>query len=139
MALFEPYEVGNNKIRRLDLLGWYRLCCDLGYQVDVISSHEIEKGALSAYKVLIVAANDCYGTLEKGGSEERIREWVREGGVLLHGPDDTLVRSCFGIAGECCEKMPYRYDKTIIPQGESFCRYRDGIAVSDYVDGSCCR
>ncbi len=138
MALFEPYEVGNNKIRRLDLLGWYRLCCDLGYQVDVISSHEIEKGALAAYKVLIVAANDCYGTLEKGESEERIREWVREGGVLLHGPDDTLVRSCFGIAGELCEKMPYRYGKTIILQGESFCRYRDGIAVSDYVDGSCC-
>ena len=119
MAPFEPYEVGNNKIRRLDLLGWYRLCCDLGYQVDVISSHEIEKGALSAYKVLIVAANDCYGTLEKGGSEERIREWVREGGVLLHGPDDTLVRYCFGIAGERCEKMPYRYGKPS-STGESF-------------------
>lgn len=139
MALFEPYEVGNNRIRRLDLLGWYRLCCDLGYQVDVISSHEIEKGALAAYKVLIVAANDCYGTLEKGESEEWIREWVREGGVLLHGPDDALARFCFGIAGERCEKMPYRYGKTIIPQGESFCRYRDGIAVSDYVDGICCR
>ena len=25
MAHLEPYEVGNNKIRRLDLLGWYKL------------------------------------------------------------------------------------------------------------------
>lgn len=138
MALVEPFEVGNNKIRRLDLLGWYRLCCDLGYQVDVISSHEIEKGILSEYRVLIVPANDCYGMLEKRKSEERITDWVKEGGILLHGPNDTPVRFCFGIAGERCEKMPYRYGKTIIPQGESFCIYHDGIMISDYVDGSCC-
>ena len=138
MALVEPFEVGNNKIRRLDLLGWYRLCCDLGYQVDVISSHEIEKGMLSEYRILIVPANDCYGILDKEESEERIKAWVKAGGVLLHGPYDMLVRSCFGIVGEPCEKMPYRYGKTIIPQGESFCRYHDGIVVSEYVDGSCC-
>ena len=28
MAHLEPFEVGNNKIRRLDLLGWYKICCD---------------------------------------------------------------------------------------------------------------
>ena len=50
MAHLEPFEVGNNKIRRLDLLGWYKICCDLGYQVDVISNHEIEAGALQDYK-----------------------------------------------------------------------------------------
>lgn len=138
MALFEPYEVGNNKIRRLDLLGWYRLCCDLGYQVDVISSYEIEKGMLSDYKVLIAAANDCYHTMEKHESEEKIKAWVKEGGVFLHGPNDMLAKACFQITGEPCEKMPYRHGKTIIPQGESFCRYHGGRMISDYVDGSCC-
>lgn len=134
MADFEPYEVGNNKIRRLDLLGWYRICCDLGYQVDVISSHEIDEGALFAYKVLIAAANDCYGTVEKEQTERKIKDWVRGGGVFLHGPGDGLAASCFGITGEPCRKIPYRYGKTIIPQGETFCRYYGGTPVADYVD-----
>lgn len=138
MAHFEPYEVGDNKIRRLDLLGWYKFCCDLGYQVDVISHHEIEAGALPAYKVLIVAANDCYGTVGHERSEEAVRAWVREGGVLLHGPDDGLAKSCFGIAGEACEKMPYQYGRTVIAQGTTFCRYHGGRSLADYVDGSCC-
>lgn len=138
MAHFEPYEVGNNKIRRLDLLGWYKLCCDLGYQVDVISGHQIEAGALSAYRVLIVPANDCYGAVEHHKSENAVRSWVREGGILIHGPNDGLARSCFGIAGEPCKKMPYRYGTTVISQGESFCRYRGGSSLADYVDGSCC-
>lgn len=140
MAHFEPYEVGNNKIRRLDLLGWYKLCCDLGYQVDVISGHEIGKGALAAYKVLIAAANDCYGTAdgseqEREEREQKIRSWVKAGGVFLHGPGDILAGSCFGIRGEACGKIPYRYRKTIIPQGEAFCGYHGGIPVAEYVDG----
>lgn len=138
MAHLEPYEVGNNKIRRLDLLGWYKICCDLGYQVDVISGHEIESGALSAYRVLIVPANDCYGAIEHTQSEKIIRTWVREGGVLLHGPNDRLAADCFGIMGEACEKMPYRYGKTVIAQGEAFNRYHGGSPMADYVDGSSC-
>ncbi len=139
MAHLEPFEVGNNKIRRLDLLGWYKICCDLGYQVDVISTHQIEQGALADYKVLIVPANDCYAAVPHQRSETQIREWVREGGVLLHGPKDALVQSCFGIYGEECEKTPYRYGKVIIPQGEAFCRYDGGNSIADYLDeAGCC-
>jgi len=138
MAHLEPYEVGNNKIRRLDLLGWYKICCDLGYQVDVISSHEIEKDVLSGYRILIAAANDCYGAVEHELTEKKIKEWVREGGVLIHGPEDMLAESAFGIVGERCAKMPYCYDQTIIPQGEAFCRYHGGESVSDYVDDAGC-
>ncbi len=135
MALFEPYEVGNNKIRRLDLLGWYKICCDLGYQVDVISEHEIKKGALADYSILIVPANDCYAAVDHTVMEAKIRAWVQAGGILLHGPKDALAKSCFGIDGETCAKMPYCYGKTIIPQGESFCKYHGGEPVSEYVDG----
>ena len=138
MALIEPFETGNNKTRRLDLMGWYELCCDLGYQVDVISTHQVLEGALPEYRILIVPANDCYHAAAHTSSEKRIREWVQGGGVLLHGPGDALAASCFGIAGEACEKMPYQYGKVIIPQGESFCRYHGGKSVADYIDGAGC-
>lgn len=139
MAHLEPYEVGNNKIRRLDLLGWYRLCCDLGYQVDVISNHEIEKGMLTEYKILIVAANDCYFAAEHSIMEKKICSWVCEGGVVIHGPGDLLAQNCFGIVGEECEKKPYHYGKTIIAQGEAFCQYHGGKMIAPYVDdGGCC-
>lgn len=138
MALLEPFETGNNKIRRLDLLGWYKLCCDLGYQADVISTHQIEQGALAEYRILIVPANDCYAAVEHEQSERKIREWVRAGGVFLHGPGDALAQACFGITGEICGKMPYQYGNTIIPQGEAFCRYYGGKSVSDYIDGAGC-
>ena len=138
MAYFEPFEVGNNKIRRLDLLGWYRLCCDLGYQVDVISYHEVEKGVLSDYQVLIAAANDCYFVTEHKRAEVRVREWVRECGVFLHGPMDMVAETCFGILGEECEKTPYSYEVVMIPQGERFCRYMDGKRVAEYIEGKGC-
>lgn len=138
MALLEPFETGSNKIRRLDLLGWYRLCCDLGYQVDVISTRQIEQDALKEYRILIVPANDCYLAAQHRQSEEKIAAWVQEGGILLHGPGDALAQSCFGITGDPCEKIPYRYGTTMIPQGEAFCRYYGGKSVSDYIDGAGC-
>lgn len=139
MAHLEPFEVGGNPIRRLDLLGWYKICCDLGYQVDVISHHEIERNELGAYRVLIVPANDCYFAAEHREMEEKIREWVKDGGALLHGPGDLLAENCFGIRGESCEKTPYCCGKVIIPQGEAFCRYEGGEEIASYVDnvGSC--
>lgn len=139
MAHLEPFEVGNNKIRRLDLLGWYKICCDLGYQTDVISGHQIEAGALEEYRVLVVPANDCYFAAEHRCMEEEIRSWVEKGGILLHGPEDMLAKSCFGIAGTPCEKMPYSYGKTVIPQGEAFCSYDGGREIASYVKcGGCC-
>lgn len=138
MAHLEPYEVGNNKIRRLDLLGWYKLCCDLGYQADVISGHEIERGALKEYRVLVVPSNDCYFAAGHGKMEAEIKDWVCRGGVLLHGPGDMLAEACFGIRGEECPKKPYRYGKVVIPQGEAFCRYEGGREIAPYVDGGGC-
>lgn len=136
MAHLEPFEVGNNKIRRLDLLGWYKICCDLGYQADVISNHQIENGDLDGYSVLIVPANDCYFAAEHEILEEKVRQWVGKGGVLLHGPKDMLAENCFHIQGEDCKKTPYRYGKVIIPQGECFCRYLEGTEIAPYVDGA---
>ena len=97
MAHLEPYEVGRNKIRRLDLSGWYRLCCDLGYQVDVISTRQIDEGRLSDYRILIAPANDCYGSLEHPDTEAALT--IRHMGNIfgsIRGPD--LYAECIDCA-----------------------------------------
>lgn len=138
MAHLEPFEVGNNKIRRLDLLGWYHMCCDLGFQVDVISEYQINQGKLENYKMLVVPSNDCYQAVPHEKMEEIIVQWVKQGGVLLHGPKDKLAENCFAIYGEDCPKQPYQYDKTIIPQGSAFCNYTHGVSVADYAGSKGC-
>ena len=140
MSNFEPFEVSGNTTRRLDLLGYYKMCCDLGIQTDVISTHEIEKGDLDDYKILIVTANDCYKALSHERSESMIRKWVMDGGILLHGPMDQLAESVFDIQGEIAEKKPFykEGEKVIIAQGNKFCSYNDGEMIAKYVDGKGC-
>ncbi|WP_026494970.1 beta-galactosidase trimerization domain-containing protein [Butyrivibrio sp. WCD3002] len=140
MSDFEPFEIEGNTTRRLDLLGYYKYCCDLGYQVDVISTHEIEKGRLDDYAVLIVPANDCYKAVGHELSEKKIREFVEKGGTLIHGPLDDLAKNVFGITGTKCDKLPYyrEGEKKIIPQGNAFCSYHDGEVIASYVNGESC-
>ena len=139
MSDYEPFDVENNEIRRLDMLGWYDICCDLGYQTDVISYHDILENKLNDYKMLIVPSNDCYFAEEHTDMEKMIREWVTNGGVVLHGPDCGLSKNCFGIQGIPCEKTPYIYQKPVIPQGCEFQRYETGRCISAYADdaGKC--
>jgi hypothetical protein len=60
MAAFEPMYIEGNKERRMDLLGWYKSCCDSGYQADIIDIDSINNEILKNYKILIIPANDCY-------------------------------------------------------------------------------
>jgi hypothetical protein len=60
MEAYEPLTVPGNDIRRLDMLGWYKSCCDAGFQPDIIDLNMAVKGALKRYKVLILSANSCY-------------------------------------------------------------------------------
>ena len=49
--------------------------------------------------MLIVPSNDCYFAEEHTDMEKMIREWVTNGGVVIHGPDCGLSKNCFGIQG----------------------------------------
>ena len=89
MSDYEPFDVENNEIRRLDMLGWYEICCDLGYQTDVISYHDILENKLNDYKMLIVPSNDCYFAEEHTDMEKMIREWVTNGELCYM--DQTVV------------------------------------------------
>ncbi|MBE5833851.1 MAG: hypothetical protein E7309_04365 [Butyrivibrio sp.] len=142
MSDFEGFEVENNSIRRLDLLGWYKCVSDLGYQVDVISTYDIKKDALNQYFALIVPCNSWYGAMEHYESEKKIQDFVCNGGLLIHGPDDELACRCFGIEQEQNTKMPFRYknQKYIVPQGASFVSYKlvKAEVIAKYKNGKAC-
>ena len=136
MSLFEQFEVEGNEIRRMDLLGFYKMCCDLGFRPDVISKKEIREGCLKKYKVLIAPMNDCYHAMDHEEEEKLLKAWVEDGGVYLHGPKDAIAKKVFGVVEKSCEKRPFRKpgEDIIIPQGICFSEYEEEETISSYID-----
>lgn len=134
MSAYEPMGVSGNKERRYDLLGWYRMCCDGGYGVDIIDLDAIADGALEGYKALIIPENDCYFLDENKEAEQAIRTWTENGGIVINTPMDGIVKNCFGIEGAPHESCPIIYGEKGLPQSDVFCSY-DGEAVSEYAYG----
>jgi len=140
MSDFEPFEKEGNEVRRLDLLGYYKLCSDLGYQVDVISNHEIVNGRLDGYKILVIPANDCYSLEDNSAVESKVKEWIENGGVLVHGPSCDLANKVFDLEEVKHAKKPWRYgkEKYIIAQGIDFSSYNKGEVLAEWKDGGSC-
>ncbi len=132
MAAFETMQVRGNKERRLDLLGWYQLCCDAGYDTDVIDINGIEKACLEEYQVLIIPANDCYWMETHKKAEEKLCEWVKNGGILLHGPQDYLLEAAFGIKGENHASGAIYYKEGVMTQGERYEAF-EGEIIAPYM------
>ncbi len=125
MSDFEGFEVDNNNIRRLDTLGWYKYLCDLGYQVDVISMDSLDEELPGEYMALVVPDNSWYGAMDHEQSEKSIINYVQNGGLLIHGPDDELAQNCFDVSQEKIQRLPFKYkdQKYVVPQGCSFVTY----------------
>ncbi|MCC8046518.1 MAG: hypothetical protein LIP12_13650 [Clostridiales bacterium] len=123
MSAYEPMGVEGNAERRLDLLGWYKMCCDIGFGCDIIDIGMIETGELGRYQALIIPENDCYFLDENAEAEKKIQKWTEEGGILLHSPFDRIVENCFGIRGVPHTEEPVQYDEKILVQGDTFCSY----------------
>jgi len=132
MAAFEPMTIEGNKELRIDLLGFYKSCCDGGYSADIIDLNMIEDH-LEEYKVLILTANDCY-LLERNLFAERIiREWVISGGVLVHGPNDKLVENSLFISGISHEKDCIYYKEGGLPQGNCYESFKGEEIIATYL------
>ena len=58
-ALFESFQTPGNRERRMDLTGWYKLCCDFGVSADVVSGQELHDGVPEDVKLIILPANDA--------------------------------------------------------------------------------
>lgn len=123
MAAFEPLIVENGDVHRLDLLGWYKACCDLGLLPDVIDLNTIEQGALERYKVLIIPVNTCYLAETRDKAEKKIAEWTAQGGVVLHGPEDALMQRCCRVQSRPHAKDSIYYGEGILTCGDRYCSY----------------
>ena len=92
MAAYETMRTEGNKERRLDLLGWYKACRDLGAEADVTDSKNLcKEHFLDSYRVLIIPDNDCYEMNPDPEFEETLRAWCEHGGIVLYGPDLSLI------------------------------------------------
>lgn len=103
MALYESMRTENNRERRMDLLGWYKMCCDYGVAVDIVDASLLKQDggkALNQYKVLILPVDDCYVAEQDTELEEMIVAWNKNGGVLVHGPEQKLAEN---VADLHCE------------------------------------
>lgn len=140
MAAYETMYTEGNKERRLDLLGWYKACRDLGLEADVTDSGNLCKEHLiDRYKVLIIPDNDCYEMNPVPEFEEVLRAWCERGGIVLYGPDSAIAKNCFGV--EACEHQPdaIRYQEAGMVKSRSFCAYPGGKCIASYLsDGVSC-
>lgn len=136
MSAYEPMGVEGNKERRYDFLGWYKMCCDGGFGCDIIDTGMIEKGALKRYSALIIPENDCYFLDDNSAAEEKIREWTKNGGTVIHSPMDKLAENCFGICAAPHEGGAFCYHEKGLSQSDAFCTY-EGEKIAEYLsDGS---
>lgn len=136
MSAYEPMGVEGNKERRYDFLGWYKMCCDGGFGCDIIDMGMIEKGALKRYSALIIPENDCYFLDDNSAAEEKIREWTKNGGIVIHSPLDKLAENCFGIYAAPHEGGAFCYHEKGLSQSDVFCAY-EGEKIAEYLsDGA---
>lgn len=140
MAAYETMHTNGNKERRLDLLGWYKACCDLGIETDIIDSENLCKNhLLDHYKVLILPDDDCYGMNPNLIFETVLKSWCEQGGILFYGPNCTLIENCFHIkALKHCPDAFY-YQEAGMVKNQSFCTYPNGKTIASYLsDGLPC-
>lgn len=135
MALVEPMGIKGNKERRHDLLGYYKMCCDYGYMVDVIDADMIANGTLSDYDALIIPRNDCYLLDINTEMEKRLAEWTDRGGIIISSPDDKICERTFDIHCAEFEGEPICYGDNGLTQSDKFVYFDDGASFVKYIGG----
>ena len=110
MALLEPLKVEGADKRRNDLLGLYHLCCDLGYAPDLVEAEDVIAG-LDGYDVLLIAADDCYHAQRNTAMEQALCDYVRKGGVVIHGQHGEAAEIAFELPPSPTQSTCYEYEQ----------------------------
>lgn len=134
MAAYETMYTEGNKERRLDFLGWYKVCRDLGLEADVTDSIALCKGqAFDDYKVLLIPDNDCYEMNPDLEFEEKLRIWCEQGGIVCYGPNSVIAKNSFGVKARKHRPDAIFYQEAGMVKSREFCTYPGGECISSYL------
>lgn len=124
MALCENMQTPGNKERRLDLLGWYHGCLDLGLEADVTDSRDLcQPGVIGQYQVIILPEDDCYPVDPDPEFEQILLDFVKEGGRVLHSPGNQLARRLFASDALPHNPSPIKLGEKCMVQSTCFLSY----------------
>lgn len=136
MSILEPITEGTDfPHHRMDLLGWYKMLVDMHYMVDFLHPNQIKQGKLKDYFALVLPCDNCYEYMPDKEMEETIAVWVKEGGVILHGP------SCQSIPEDL---KPYEvihkqecidWEENIMPESFYYGKYTGIEPIASYESG----
>lgn len=132
MATYEPMGVENNKERRYDLLGYYRMCSDHGYMTDVIDINAVAEGVLEEYEALIIPENDCYRFDRNIKAEQEIEKWANKGGVVIVSPGNDIAAAVFNIKEKEHEPSTINYTEGGLAQSDIFRTFEGGEVIAEY-------
>lgn len=138
MALLEPLKVSGAESRRLDLLGLYHLCCDLGYMPDIVEAEDVVSG-LAGYEVLLIPADDCYHARRVPAMEEALRRFAAQGGTVVHGQHAEAAEFAFDLHAVPTASACYTYaGEGGLLLGAPFVSYPGECIAPWREDGACC-
>jgi hypothetical protein len=133
MSLYEPLEVDHEGRYRMDLLGWYQQFTDLGWHVDIVHPDQVTAGVLKDYKHLVIPTNSLYDVGDNTKLEARVKQFVRSGGNVFHGPHCELAIRALGIQEEAIAFDCIDWAEEIIPHGWSTVAFAGCQAIGKYI------
>jgi hypothetical protein len=117
---------------RQDLLGWNKQLADNGINPDILHPMQIKAGSLDGYKILIIPSDPLYRFMRDEELESRLREFVTNGGVLLHSPL-SAAHNAFQLTAQPHEADSIQWEGKIITPSPVFISYADGEPHATYI------
>jgi hypothetical protein len=133
ISLYEPLEVDAEGRHRMDLLGWYQQFTDLGWHVDIVHRDQVAGGVLKDYKHLVIPTNSLYELGDNAALETAVKNFVRAGGNVFHGPHCELAKRALRIKEEQIAFDCIKWAEEIIPHGWSTVAFKGGKALGKYI------
>jgi hypothetical protein len=87
---------------------------------------------LGDYKALVLPHNSCYDLSPDPEMERTIAEWVATGGVVLHGPGESIAKNQFGITERPAPFDCIAWSTRLIPHGWSTVAFEGCQSVASY-------
>ena len=135
-SAFEPLVVQGAAERRLDLLGYYKACCDAGCSPDIVDIGMVASGALALYRMLIIPSNPCYAEERNLKAEAELLRFAENGGILLHGPSNPLVDAIWPSDEQPHDADGFVYGERLLTGNLPCAAFTDGVPLARYISDS---